>query len=261
MPLPIKLESRPLSYSSLSAFSRSPAHYIEYLFRPRVETPSTLLGSAVDCLVLTPNDFDKNFAVSGKFKLNTNIGKAEKKSFAAKNANKTILDIAMYDKACRMRDALLCNKITSLYIRKTTERQKKVHYTDKKTGLPLVCFMDAKGKGIIEDLKTTKDALPSAFSESVFKYKYHIQAAIYVEAMAFHGEQCDFYWVCVESGSPYGVSVIKASEEVLNYGKRELHRLLDAYKYCMDNDLWKHSYDFWQEKGGCELQLPEYLKK
>lgn len=260
MPLPIKLSDRPLSYSSLSAFQRSPSNYIEYLTMPRMKSDAFLLGDAVDCLLLTPDDFEKRFAVSPKFNKATTVGKEGAAKFAKEAANKTVIDEAMYAKALRMVNNFKNNAHTNAFLCKLTQTQREIKFTDKETGLPLIAKLDGTGENLICDLKTTQNASPEEFSRSVFNYGYHLQAAIYSEGMKSIGQHCDFYWLCVESSAPYGCSVIKAHKDVLAYGKQELRKLLDMFRYCLDNDLWKSSYDFWTGTGVSEISLPGWLK-
>lgn len=50
-----------ISNSQLSAFKRSPAHWLHYITEKRVQTPAMVLGSVAHCLALEPENFDKEF--------------------------------------------------------------------------------------------------------------------------------------------------------------------------------------------------------
>ena len=47
------------SYSSLKKFYENPSSFISYKLADFERTPSMLFGTLLDCLILTPEDFDK----------------------------------------------------------------------------------------------------------------------------------------------------------------------------------------------------------
>ncbi len=75
------LLERPLSFSSIKQFIRSPQHYIQYLTQERKQTDAMLLGSVVHNLILQPEKFNDNFAVEPEFNKRTNQGKEDYQKF------------------------------------------------------------------------------------------------------------------------------------------------------------------------------------
>jgi len=66
-----------LSYSALKAYAKSPNHYLMYVGREFVETPAMVLGSALHCLVLEPQEWSKRYITAPKFDRRTKAGKEQ----------------------------------------------------------------------------------------------------------------------------------------------------------------------------------------
>ena len=58
-------------------------------------------------------------------------------------------------------------------------------------------------KRFIADLKSTGDASLSGFKKSIRNFKYHKQAAFYLDALGYD----DYYIIAVEKTAPYGFGV------------------------------------------------------
>ena len=90
------------------------------------------------------------------------------------------------------------------------------------------------------DLKTCRDASPRGFRQAINNFKYHMQAALYVDACKAVGLPVDgFSFLAQEKAHPYPYVVYTMSSEALEYGRAKneqaLHRLLEAEK----NDDYK----------------------
>lgn len=93
---------------------------------------------------------------------------------------------------------------------------------------------DVLGDDFITDLKTTTDASPAGFKRSVYNYGYYFQAAFYCELF----NRRDFTFVAIETEAPYAVCVHKMSDEYLDYGYKQVERLLKIYNQCRQQDVW-----------------------
>lgn len=259
------LQERPLSYSSLTAFKQSPAHYIHYLTQPFTKTPALVLGNLVDVLLLTPDNFAKKFAVVPECDKRTKEGKAIWEAFKSNpdHAGKEWVPTDMYNQAIFMRDAVNMNPVSASFLKRMAKSQLKLNWTCKETGLPLVCFIDIEGDTFIADLKTTDCADPEEFMRSAFNYQYHIQAAAYLEAYKRKFFKFpDYYFIVVEKSAPFGVSVCKATDDFIALGKQEFEGLKTRFNYCMEKNLWQQTYEFKAAAldGVHQLDLPGYAK-
>lgn len=253
---PEYLQTRPLSYSSLSQFKRSPLHYIHYISQPKKEpTPEMLFGSLVDCLVWTPDKFDERFMVMPEINRRTKKGKKEYEELQ-RSCNKKLIRPEDYNLAKRIKAEIESNESSSRLIKEITESQKEIRWIDKETELPLIAVQDGACDDYIVELKTTRNAESEAFSRDAFWLGYPLQCAMYVEAT-----KKPFFYLVVEKEEPFGISVLKASSEYIEYGKKQLRSLLNDFKYCLNNNLWLKGYGWRTDRGYEFIELPSWAKK
>jgi len=98
-----------------------------------------------------------------------------------------------------------------------------IEWNDEATGAP------CKGKvdrffpsahddydSYVVDLKTTADASPAGFAKSCANFRYHVQAAMYLE-----GTGADrFYFVVVEKKAPYLTATYELSTDAIELGRQ-----------------------------------------
>jgi|TARA_B100000035_G_scaffold33593_2_gene25505 exodeoxyribonuclease VIII len=102
------------------------------------------------------------------------------------------------------------------------------------SGLPLKGRIDRLEKTengwLILDLKTTDDASPEAFSKKAFNLGYHIQAAFYSDLVraVLGGDEITFMFCAIERRRPHGISLYKASDEMVQLGRDEYKSALKS---------------------------------
>ena len=261
------LEKRKLSYSSLKQFARSPIHYIQYLNQKFEPSDSMVLGSLVDCLLLTPDDFEKTYLVIPKIDRRS---KAGKEAFAeaqekASEQNLTIVSEVQFNTAQIMVEQVWNNQEAATILNATTETQKRIEWNHK--GLPFIGYLDGagqfeQGKKFIFDLKTTSDASLDTYTKQLINLKYDLQIAMYYLAYQRQNfEQPLAYHIVVENKAPYSCNVFRLSDTVLEAGKRVYDNLCDQFKNCLEENLWHMSYEYFQEPNQI-LDLPDwYINK
>jgi hypothetical protein len=94
--------------------------------------------------------------------------------------------------------------------------------------------------GFLGDLKTCQDARPEAFARDCWTYRYHVQAAYYLDGlMAALGHQPEgFVFFAIEKSPPYAVATYLANEEMIDQGRREYQRDLELFTECRAKDDW-----------------------
>lgn len=111
------------------------------------------------------------------------------------------------------------------------------------TGMPFRGKADVlKNKGGIVDIKTTQDV--QNFDKSAFKYKYHLQAAIYIDLFSTPEKPLtheDFTFLCI-SKNTLDIGVYKCSEAFIEYGRRELRKGVELYKTYIREDFDINDY-------------------
>lgn len=273
------LEQRPLSYSSLKEFMRSPLHFIYYRQRKRIMTPALIMGTLVDVLILTPDEYESRFVVMpvdaprrpSSSQLNakkpspeTTAAIAWWEDFHKEHGHKLIISQEDLEQATAMKTAVFTNEDAMYYLSQIEKTQLKLNWTDKDTGLPMVSIPDGVGECLVS-LKTTADASPSEFQRSAFTFNYHIQSAIELEGLkktkaAFP----DVYYIVVEKSEPYGVSVLKADKNFLNLGAKKFDHAKKEFKMCLDQKRFHEGYEFRArtlERKYHHLELPGWAMK
>lgn len=110
---------------------------------------------------------------------------------------------------------------------------------DPVTGVMRRARFDVLGGSFIADLKSTKDACPEEFAKSAANFKYHLQAAWYLDVAAALGHPAiGFAFIAVEKTPPYFVSVIELDEEALDLGRTLGARALETYARCVETGEW-----------------------
>ena len=108
-------------------------------------------------------------------------------------------------------------------------------------GIECRCRPDAvTERGVIVDLKTTRDASPEEFARSIAQYRYHVQAAFYSDGYraAFGEAPRGFVFIAVETEAPYLVAVYVASEAMTQRGRIDYQADLDTFRWCRDHNDW-----------------------
>lgn len=93
---------------------------------------------------------------------------------------------------------------------------------------------------ILADLKTTKDASPESIAAAAFNFNYYTQLAFYRRGLRAVDQRVeDALLICVESEEPYGVTVGRVLDEVLDFGDRKIDKWLKDFKAAQDSGEWR----------------------
>lgn len=213
-----------LSYSSLKAFSKSPNHFIRYRERKLKSTPAQEFGVAFHHLVLQPESFDDHFAVAPKVDKRTKKGKETIEKFEQLHASKKTISIEEMALMSSMAHVIKGDKRVDDFMIKT---EKEVHGEGQIRGLNFHGFADILKEGhFVADLKTCRDASPTAFARDAYNMDYHLQAAIYCRLFNVP----KFFWIAIEKDEPFNVSVFEQSEDAKRKSMMYLDRLIEDFK-------------------------------
>lgn len=270
-----EFEKRPLSYSSLKAFQKSPQHFVEYRINKKEPTASMALGNIVDVLILTPDDYENKFVIQPddiKKPTSAQYGAKDKtlktqeqidkyESWCAENKHKTWICQEDADLARFLADKTFKNQKAKELLDRVVRTQDKISWTHKGTNLPMIGYKDATGDSFILDLKTSNDGSPEGYTKAAFQFGYHIQAGAYLDAeKTLYGKFPDFFHLVVETTAPYNISVYKADKDFIALGKQQYEELLMQVKFCDENNLWFQGYEFHSAVGYHQLDIPGWAK-
>ena len=243
-----------ISNSKLSYLAKSPAHFKHLLGVGFKETEALEFGRAFHCAVLEPDKFLSSYVAMPKVDRRTKEGKEIFKYFVDATEGKCIIDQDDYDKILSMSRKLLSSDAINELLE--GEYEKEFFWTDDDTGIECKSKLDVYKKGArIVDVKTTDCADPEQFYKAIFKYEYHRQGGMYRDAVK---EKIPYYIIAIEKQEPYEFSILKLSEDVLEFGRREYKNLLNLYAECLINNYWP-GYEA-KYFDAYEVELPSYIK-
>ena len=174
-------------------------------------------------------------AVESTYKTRSSDG--WKKQYEYEKARGNILLTAPdYEKVEGMVYALNCRSDMREFLEDpSTSTEVSIFARDPDRGILLKGRMDMfnPAAGKIADLKTCASAKQSDFEEAVFKYGYHVQAAMYVymcQLLGFDIRKFGFF--CVEKKKPHATNILYLTTdcEVFKQGTELMHTMLDAMR-------------------------------
>ncbi len=226
-----------VNYSSLKLLARSPKHYRHYMANGGKETRPMFKGTAAHLAILEPERFATEYAI---FDGKRRTGKAwEAFEAEAEERGKKILKASELAEAFAMRDAVRADALASSYLI-GGQHEVAMVWTDAETGLLCKGRLDFLRGGVVAvDLKTTRDAIPHWFARDVARLQYHVQAAMYLDAVeSLSGETGRFVVIAIESTPPYDVVTYDLPEPVISAGRDEYRRLLRLLVECRRENRW-----------------------
>jgi hypothetical protein len=226
-PPPVDYDTLPgLRWTHLARMRRSPKHYREYV-APR--TPAMTLGTALHAMV------------SGEHKVCAYPGPVRRgkewDAFQRAHASDIILTKRELDLVERMGGALLKHSEASSILARVTEREHVLQW--ERGGRLCKCKLDARGEGLLVEIKSTRDVSDRAFGRQIAQLGYVHQAAYYHSGwVAEWGSHPEHVVLAVENCSPFDVRVDDVPHELVMVADREIDRLLTRLRECEERDEW-----------------------
>ena len=223
----------------------------------REETSTLLVGRVIHSILLTPSDFERDYAITPECDKRTKKGKEAFEAFQSANAGKGIItadDLATLE---AIKTAIWAHPFASELLQKGSSEISCV-WNDETTGIKCKARPDRipdGNKGVLVDIKSCRSADKGTFTKAVLQYGYARQAAFYCEGIFQAGGLLYdyFVWIAVEKEPPYRVEVYVADDHVLQYGFDSFHQLLDLEKKCRIS-----GYPHYKEAGAQTIHLPEW---
>ena len=212
------------SKSDLDLVARSSAHYRH---GEREVTPAMRLGAAVHACVLEPETWKARYTRANGCR------KADAES------DRTVLSAADWDACQRIRDAVW-NHPTCQDLFSEGYAEHSAWWLDSETHLLCKCRPDWSRPGVLLDLKTATDASPAGFTRAVERYRYHVQAAYYLDGWPHAGGRAVdcFIFVVVEKTPPYAIGLYDLAAAMLERGRARYRRELATVNDCLTRQHW-----------------------
>jgi hypothetical protein len=210
---------------------RTPAHYHAYRTGQikREETRALIIGTLCHLAVLEPERLDRAFVVKPTgLDLRTKDGKEWKASVG----DVPILDADEATMISGMKASVSAHPAASELL-KNSKREISL-YDRHRSGLKIKGRLDILGDSFVADVKTTEAGDAQGFASAIFRYNYHVQAAMYCQLANVER----FIFIAVEKSAPYAVAVYELSPTALQIGLRAMNDALSLIAQCQDNNTW-----------------------
>jgi len=227
------------NFSALKHLDDCPAMYWHWQQNHENDKDARRLGRAFHCSVLEPQEFDKRFAVwqGGDKRKKRELWE----EFQEIHRDKDILTAQEAEQARKMGQAARVNRVIGPMLRCGKSEHAILWTHHGRVSVDLKGMIDHVNDevGAILDLKSTVNPSPRAFGAQAFKYKWHVQAAMYVDGYkASTGRELPCYLGAVGKSPPYLVQAYRVSDVDLHLGRELYERWLDTYVACRDAELW-----------------------
>lgn len=238
-----------ISKSGLDKIDISPGHYWEAKQHPQPPTDAMKIGSALHCLVLEPHLFDGQFIPDKYPGSYTDVAKGWREAMARQGF--TVIRTAKapagyhdpdeYAALFRMRDAVMAHPTISVMLSQDGIAERTFYWIDPETRVLCKCRPDWIDfvNDLCVDLKSTQSAGFSDFADSVVKYRYHVQAAFYLDGLDRCGHRpSDFVFAAVEKRRPHGACPYRLTPEDRQIGRQNYRANLRVYAACKAANDW-----------------------
>lgn len=229
-----------ISKSGLDLIRKAPALYRWRRDNPQEPTPAMRLGTLTHTAVLEPDSFAASVIARPEgIDRRTSAGKAEWAAFEIEANGREIIAAEEMAKLEAIRDAVRAHPAAAKALAGSPTIEQSIFWDIDDVACR--CRPDCvTERGVIVDLKTTRDASPDGFSKSIHQYRYHVQAAYYSDGYeaAFGSPPRGFVFIAVETEPPYLVAVYVASETMVLRGRADYLADLETFRRCRDADEW-----------------------
>ena len=224
-----------ISNSMLNHISISPEYFRFRQDNPQPATPAMKLGSAIHMNVLQPEGFNYHYAVSPKFDKRTKKGKEDFAKFTKNNMFKDVISESDFELIEQITLKLMKEPLIKALLQRG-QPEKIITWHNEHYDVNCKGMLDyyREGDGMIIDLKTTQDSSYNGFMRSVRKYKYHKQAAYYMDAVKAYR----FIIIAIEKTPPFSINIFEMGDDMIDEGRDMYNHELEVYKYCEENDYW-----------------------
>ena len=238
-----------VSNSMLSLVEKNSRKLFNHKLEEEIESDALLFGSVFHCMILEPSEYTKRYTVSPKVDKRTKLGKETYIKFIEEVEKTGVIPYPMkfqepLDKMWEnLRSVGGNSSAMDILGKEDNSYEDIVVWKNKRTNINCKGKLDIvnhKHK-FIADLKTTGDASLHGFKKSIRNFKYHKQAAFYLDALGYS----DYYIIAVEKTAPYGIGVYRIGDDLVQEGRDLYNKQLDIYSSMMENGT---DYDYNYEK-------------
>jgi len=265
-----------LNWSALKLMADSPKLYRWRQDHPRADSEALLVGRAVHCGILEPDEFDGHYLMpeSRRCEAVTKSGKQCSRAVVPGDVycrqhggkepddGRTVLTLAQFE-TIEQCIASVRNDPEAMRLLEGTDREVVCTWTMH--GVDCKCRLDAVNRQRRIELKTTRslarfarrqESTDTAEASDAARLLYHGQQSFYAEGSVHAGicdDETEDYIIAVETNEPYDCAVFQTPPYVIEEGRKLYERLIALWKACRDRDEWPGVY-----RGVTPLHLPQW---
>ena len=234
-----------LSFSALKAFLESPKHFIRYKMEKKT-TKAMEEGTQFHMAILEPKKFIENYWILDDSAKVIEIGGANprattkykewKQEQINLNSGKELISKEDYDIYLEMGKYLKVCSATSKFMQGLIYKEKPFEF--EWDDFLIKGKIDGEGADYLIDLKKVANASFKKVKWTIFDMFYHMQAAIYCNAVG----KKNYYLIFVDES--INVTVVKISPDTLQTGFVAFESALKEFHRCIEEDAFNSSYEF-----------------
>lgn len=231
----LKLEA--VSKSGLNVIiDKSPLHF-KTQKNENKDTPALRLGRLIHTSILEPEKLDSCYAVlTEQLNLRTKADKEKLETFKNENKGKTIISLDEFLISQEIKKVISANSFVKAMMK---NGRSEVTMLWDCEGVQLKGRADFITNNLILDVKTTTDASEKVFTRSIYKYKYHMQAAMYCDGYKkITGKEIPFVILAIEKEPPYDFALYLMDSSFIDHGRILYMDALETYRGCLETDNW-----------------------
>jgi len=233
-----------VSKHGLDLIHRAPAVYhARLLSPPEPRTPAQRWGTLVHLYTLEPENVARETAITPTgIDRRTKAGKEAWEAFILEACGREPVTEDEHKELQIIADTVHAHPTAGriLAAGHPSTAEMSLYWTDTDTGARCRARPDqVTTDALVVDLKTTQNASADAFQRDAWKFRYHVQAAFYLDALRTLGRSAEsFVFIAVEKEPPYLVQVFVATDEFVDAGRAAYKSDLETYKSCLGSGLW-----------------------
>lgn len=233
--------------------SSTPAHALHKLQHAE-QSEAQALGTAVHCSVLTPQLYSAEIAIAPECDRRTTLGKETHAKFLSSVGNRTVISLKQQETVDKVWGAINSCRTAKALLDRCQQRELSLFHLDN---CATKARLDAYSRGIVLDIKTTRDASRAGFERSISQYGYGIQAAHYRRVIEGVGLAfTDFIFIVVETEKPFGVAVYAMEEEVMDLYEPQVEQAIADWTLCQETQTFRAYPDEIQK-----VSVPRWLRR
>jgi hypothetical protein len=233
-----------LSQTAIKRLLQSPAHYREWLRAPMEPSAAMQFGSVVHSLLLDePDERKAAFIVipDEAPDRRSTAGKAWWTEFNERAAGRIAIKNEDYARALNCAAAVAQHPRARAII-DSCMPEVSMLWTDGETGVDCKARADlvAPDRSFLVDIKTTPDASRGAFQKSIWNFRYDLQAAFYMQALAATEGIVphSFVIIAVETEPPHGAALYRIDNRATFAAEADIARALALFADCSASGEW-----------------------